>query len=161
MRSIYAAGKTEFISSISWPTGSLLLQTMSSLGFLDLQQQLSLKLRSPVLSGAGAWGPSWPRSGPALLRGVDDQSAGCGTDYSLSRRPAWPSARTMERREWPHQWDVDLETARTQAGAFPPPSSLKLSSVMRIFVVAALCGCVAVEAKAVGNGKDGLQVEKL
>ena len=61
MRSIYAAGKTEFISSISWPTGSLLLQTMSSLGFLDLQQQLSLKLRSPVLSGAGAWGPSWPR----------------------------------------------------------------------------------------------------
>ena len=87
MRSIYAAGKTEFISSISWPTGSLLLQTMSSLGFLDLQQQLSLKLRSPVLSGAGAWGPSWPRSGPALLRGVDDQSAGCGTDYSLSRRP--------------------------------------------------------------------------
>ena len=63
MRSIYAAGKTEFISSISWPTGSLLLQTMSSLGFLDLQQQLSLKLRSPVLSGAGAWGPSWPRSG--------------------------------------------------------------------------------------------------
>ena len=90
MRSIYAAGKTEFISSISWPTGSLLLQTMSSLGFLDLQQQLSLKLRSPVLSGAGAWGPSWPRSGPALLRGVDDQSAGCGTDYSLSRRPAGP-----------------------------------------------------------------------
>ena len=92
---------------------------------------------------------------------MDDQSAGCGTDYSLSRRPAWPSARTMERREWPHQWDVDLETARTQAGAFPPPSSLKLSSVMRILVLAALCGCVAVEAKAVGNGKDGLQVEKL
>ena len=61
MRSIYAAGKTEFISSISWPTGSLLLQTMSGLGFLDVQQQLSLKLRSPVLSGAGAWGPSWPR----------------------------------------------------------------------------------------------------
>ena len=134
---------------------------VESIGFLDLQQQLSLKLRSPVLSGAGAWGPSWPRSGPALLRGGDDQSAGCGTDYSLSRRPAWPSARTTKRREWPHQWDVDLETARTQAGAFPQPSSLELSSVMRILVVAALCGCVAVEAKAVGNGKDGLQVEKL
>ena len=161
MRSIYAAGKTEFISSISWPTGSLLLQTMSSLGFLDLQQQLSLKLRSPVLSGAGAWGPSWPRRSGHYYEVWTIRVLAVGPTTPFLGALCWPSARTTKRREWPHQWHVDLETARTQAGAFPPPSSLKLSSVMRILVVAALCGCVAVEAKAVGNGKDGLQVEKL
>ena len=79
----------------------------------------------------------------------------------LSRRQAPPPpARRAHNQAPPAAVD---QRPRNCAHLHNPTFStavIVLWSVMRILVVAAVCCAVAINAKAVGGGKDGLQVEK-
>ena len=129
----------------------------------------SLKLRSPpVSSGAGARGPAELGFTTRCGRGRVDvveyiaiqcQCAGTFLGAAAGRRahnaPQLPAV-DLRPRNCAHTHSAGTIFTLSHSVVIP-----LLWSVMRIFVVAAVCCFVAVKAKAVGGGKDGLQVEKL